>query len=140
ALERRAAYVASVAGRRQVEQRLELRLLPELGRLELRICRQDALAAVVGAGRLAVVAAEDPRADAAPQLARHRARMLDRQVRDTAPRIDAMRSVERGRRAGVDARLTATAAVGGGRTRMPLEPSSDEERPQVKVAACAGAD
>src|SRR5690606_28826093 len=98
ALERRAAYVASVAGRRQVEQRLELRLLPELGRLELRICRQDALAAVVGAGRLAVVAAEDPRADAAPQLARHRARMLDRQVRDTAPRIDAMRSVERGRR------------------------------------------
>src|SRR3546814_1227311 len=80
--------------------------------------RQEGAVAVRAVGefvpwtdREAIVAAIDAIADAAPQIERNRPRMLDRQIGDTAPRIEAIGRRKGLRRAGVLAGAAATAAI-----------------------------
>ena len=72
---------------------------------------------VPGADREAVVAAEDAVADAFAQLRRDGPLVLDRQVGDAAPRIEAVGRRKGVRRADVEAAPAGAAAVGLGRRR-----------------------
>ena len=72
--------------------------------------------AVPRANDLAVVAAEDSVADGLSKLQRNAATVLDREIRDAAPRIELIRRHDRTRRAYVDAGLTAAAVAASGGT------------------------
>ena len=67
---------------------------------------------VPGAHQLAVVTAIDAVSDQRPQLHGNGTRMLDRQVRDAAPRIELVRRGDRARRADLDAARARAAPVG----------------------------
>src|SRR5206468_11833690 len=72
---------------------------------------------VPGADGEAVVAAVDAVAEERPQPTRDRALVLDRQVADAAPGVEAVRGREGAGRAGVEAAAAGAAAVGLGRVR-----------------------
>src|SRR5205085_5782493 len=88
------------------------------------------------ADRQAIVAPEDAVADRRPQLIGDRALVLDRQIRDAAPRIEPVGSREGGGRAGVEAAATLAAMVGFRRVGIEREAEINltEKQPGAEFA------
>src|SRR5690348_2282340 len=106
----RAAGALLEVGLAPGEELDQLRAIEAVARREVRVAVGPG-EAVPGADRLAVVAAVDPVADQRPQRLRDRALVLDRQVRDAAPRVELVRTGDRPRRACVDAARARAATL-----------------------------
>src|SRR5581483_11970830 len=76
---------------------------------------------IPGTGGVAEVAPEDPPGEKRPERAVDRALVLDRQVRDAAPRPEAVPGLDRGRRARREAAIADATAVDRRRVGLELE-------------------